>query len=97
MTRYYKGDDFDAFGQEWAEIDFDCPEGWVVSKAEIKIGNLPSLTFPDPIFPLFLNLSATQTAVLKDTNRVTMAVYDDRGRKQTCEGSWTFVVEDEVV
>ena len=36
MTRYYKGDDYDAFDQEWAEVDFDCPEDWVVSRAEIR-------------------------------------------------------------
>lgn len=97
MTRYYKGDDFDAFDQEWAEVDFDCPEDWIISRAEIRIGNLPVLTFPDPIFPFYLNLSATQTRVLKDTNRVTMAVFDTKGRKQTVEGSWTFTADDEVV
>ena len=28
---------------------------------------------------------------------VAMAVYDTKGRKQTVEGSWTFVADDEVV
>ena len=97
MTEYYKGDDFDAFDQEWAEVDFDCPEDWIILRAEIRIGNLPVLTFPDPIFPFPLSLSAAQTRALKDTNTVRMAVYDIKGRKQTVNGSWTFVANDEVV
>lgn len=97
MTTYYKGDDYDAFDQEWAEVDFDCPEDWVVSRAEIRIGNLPVLIFPEPIFPFPLSLSSAQTSALKDTNKVTMAVYDTRNRKQTVEGSWTFVAHDREV
>lgn len=97
MTTYYKGDDFDAFDQEWAEVDFDCPEDWVVSRAEIRIGNLPVLIFPNPIFPFTLSLSSAQTSELKDTNTVRMAIYDTKGRKQTVEGSWTFVADDEAV
>ena len=97
MTTYYKSDDFDAFDQEWAEVDFDYPEDWVISKAEIKIGNLPVLIFPNPIFPFPLSLSSAQTSELKDTNTVRMAIYDTQGRKQTVEGSWTFVADDEAV
>ena len=97
MTTYYKGDDYDAFDQEWAEVEFDCPEDWVVSRAEIRIGNLPVLIFPEPIFPFPLSLSSAQTSALKDTNKVTMAVYDVKGRKQTVEGSWTFVAQDKEV
>lgn len=97
MTEYYKGDDFDAFDQEWAEIDFECPEDWIISKAEIKIGNLPVIVILDPIFPFPLALSSAQSRALKDTNTVRMAVYDMQGRKQTVEGSWTFVANDEVV
>ena len=97
MTRYYKGDDYDAFDQEWALVELDYPEDWVISKAEIRIGNLPVLTFPDPVFPFPLSLSAAQTSALKDTNLVAMAIYDTKGRKQTVEGSWTFVAEDKLV
>ena len=97
MSRYYKGDDFDAFDQEWALIDPDIPEDWVVSRAEIRIGNLPLLTFPEPIFPFPLGLSSTQTSALKDTNLVAMAIYDSQGRKQTLEGTWTFEADDRIV
>lgn len=97
MTKYFKGDDFDSFNQEWAEVVVDIPADWIVSKVELKIGNLPVMTFTDPIFPFPISLNASQTAGLKDVNTCYMALYDEYGRKQTCEGSWTFVAEDKVV
>ena len=97
MTRYYKGDDFDAFGQEWALIELDLPEDWIVSRAEFKVGNLPVLVFNDPIFPIPVNLESYQTSNLKDVNTCYLAIYDEEGRKQTLDSSWTFVAEDEVV
>lgn len=97
MAKYYKNDDFDSFDQEWAEIEADIPEDWVVSKAVFKVGDLPSMTFPDPVFPITVNLSAHQTAGLRDYNTCYMAIYDTKGRKQTLEGSWTFFANNEVV
>ena len=95
--KYYKGDDFDAFDEEWAEVVVDIPENWVVTKAELKVGNLPKMTFIDPIFPLPVALDSSQSANLKDVNTCYLAIYDIRGRKKTLEGSWTFIAEDEVV
>lgn len=97
MTKYYKGDDYDAFDQEWAEIELDYPEDWVISKVEFKVGDLPVLSFKDPVFPITVNLSAAQTANLRDYNTCYMAMYDEKGRKQTLEGSWTFFANNEVV
>ena len=84
MARYYKGDDFNAFGQEWALVEVDIPEDWVVAKAELRVGNLPKMTF-------------YQTSNLKDINECYLAIYDEEGRKLTLDGSWTFVAENEVV
>lgn len=97
MTKYYKGDDFDSFGQEWALVEVDIPEDWVVSKAELKIGNLPKMTFMNPVFPFPVNLKSYQTSNLKDVNECYLAIYDEEGGKQTLNGSWTFVAENEVV
>ena len=96
MTRY-KGDDFNAFDEEWALIVVDIPEDWIVTKAEFKVGNLPKMTFPDPIFPIPVNLDSSQSIGLKDVNTCYLAIYDYLGRKKTLDGSWTFVAEDEVV
>ena len=97
MARYYKGDDFNAFDQEWALVEVDIPEDWVVTKAELRIGNLPKMTFPDPVFPFPVNLAAYQSANLKDINECYLAIYDEKGRKLTLDGSWTFIAENEVV
>ena len=95
--KYYKGDDFNAFNQEWALIEVDIPEDWVVTKAELRVGNLPKMTFSNPVFPLPVNLESYQTSNLKDVNECYLAIYDEEGRKQTLDGSWTFIAENEVV
>ena len=95
--RYYKGDDFDAFGQEWVHIVLVFHEDWVISNAEFKVGNLPVMRFEDPIFPISVYLTSEQTINLKDVNTCYIAIYDEEGRKQTVDGSWTFQAEDEVV
>ena len=97
MAKYYKGDDFNSFDQEWAVVEVDIPEDWVVSKAELRVGNLPKMTFYNPVFPFPVNLEAYQTSNLKDVNTCYLAIYDEEGRKQTLEGSWTFIAENEVV
>jgi hypothetical protein len=95
--RYYKGDDFDAFDQEWAEIELDIPEEWDISRAEFKVGNLPVMVFTEPTFPMSVNLASYQTAGLKDVSTCYIALYDRQGRKQTLNGSWTFVTKEKVV
>ena len=97
MTRYFKGDDFDAFEQEWVELELDIPEDWIVVKAKFKVGNLPAIDIDNPVFPMFLSLNSSQTINLKDVNTCYMAIYDEKGRKRTLNGSWTFIAEDEVV
>ena len=95
--KYYKGDDFGAFGQVWAEVVVDIPEDWVVTKAELRVGNLPKMTFINPVFPFPVALDASQSANLKDVNTCHLAIYDEEDRKLTLEGSWTFIAENEVV
>ena len=94
---YYRGDDFDAFDQEWAEIELDIPEEWDISRAEFKVGNLPVMVFTEPTFPMNVNLASYQTAGLKDVSTCYIALYDRQGRKQTLNGSWTFVTKEKVV
>lgn len=87
-------DDTDSFSQDFLEIDAEFPDDtWAprISKAEFKIQNLPVITFENPVFPLTINLSSEQTALLKDVNNCYLAVYDEQGRKQTCEGQLTFM------
>ena len=96
-NKYFRGDDWNSFGQEWAQIEVDIPQDWVVSRAEFKVGNLPTMVFCNPEFPLSVSLESYQTSNLKDVNTCYLAIYDEYGRKQTLEGSWTFVTEAEKV
>lgn len=89
--RIYRQDDTNSFGQNWLQIDAEFPDDtWVVSRADIKIGNLPVKSYDSPTFPFYVNLTSAETAQLKDTENIYMAVYDSNGLKQTCEGTVSF-------
>lgn len=94
---YYKGDDFNAFNQDWVKIELDFPEDWIISKIAFKVGNLPVMIYHNPVFPLYISLTSEQTIDLKDVNTCYLAIFDEEGRKQTLEGSWSFIAENEVV
>ena len=90
-NKIFRADDTNAFGEEWLEVHAEFPnENWIVTRADIKIGNLPVISIDNPEFPLVLNLSSAQTAVLKDNETIYMAVYDENGLKRTCEGQISF-------
>lgn len=97
MATIYKGDDSAAFGNNFITIRANIPDGSTVSLAKFKCGNLPVMTFPNPTFPLVINLTPAQTRQLKQQNTCYLAVYDSLGRKATCRGSLTFVAKEEVV
>ena len=96
----YRGDSTAAFSQNFLEICAEFPDDtWAerVSKAEFKVGPLPVMTFENPVFPLTVNLTSEQTALLKDVNDCYLAVYDENGLKQTCEGQLTVASRRRVV
>ena len=93
----FQGDDTSAFGQNFLKINATIPEGWQISKVELRIGNLPLFVFENPVFPLFVNLDSDQTRMLEKTNEVYMAVYDVNGKKITCKGSIIIKSKAEVV
>lgn len=97
MAELFRGDDTDSFDQVWGTINAEFPEDWNVIGAEFKVGNLPAIWFDNPVFPLNVNLPSVQTALLKDINTCYLALYDSQGRKQTCEGSFTFKTRKRVV
>ena len=98
MATIFKGDDSASFGGTFITINLGTvPEGFTISKAKFKVGDLPVITFENPEFPLTVNLSPMQTRQLKQQNVCYLAVYDNEGRKLTCKGKAEFVALDEVV
>lgn len=92
----YRGDDTDAFDQEFMTISATVPDGWVIKKAEWRAGNVLKV-FNDPVFPLSVVLNKAETKQLQNVNVCYLAVYDAQGRKQTCTGSLKFMSQAEVV
>ena len=81
------------------------PDGTIVNlehvyKAEFKCGNLPLMTFGDGSseidFPIDIELVAAETSKLQKTDCY-LKVYDRKGLGETCRGTISFVVKDEVV
>ena len=95
-AKLFRGDDTQAFGNNWLTIEADYPSDWVISAAEFKVGNLPTMLFENPEFPLKVNLSSSQTAVLKDVNSCYLSLYDKDGLKITCEGTFIFETRKQV-
>ena len=96
----FRGDSTMAFSQDFIEVHAEFPDDtWAdrISRCEIKIGPLPVMTFENPVFPFKINLTSEQTILLKDVNDCYMAVYDENGYKQTCEGQLTFTSRRRVV
>lgn len=97
MTYIFRGDNTGAFDNNFITINAKIPEGKIVSKAKLRIGNLPVMTFNSPTFPLKVNLNSAQTSQLSTQTECYLAVYDEEGRKATCIGKLKFIVKDEVV
>ena len=92
----FRGDDTDSFGKHWLIIEADYPADWTISRAEFAVGNLPTMVFDDPEFPLVVDLSSSQTALLKDVNSCYLSLYDENDLKQTCEGTFIFETRGKV-
>lgn len=96
----YRYDDTAAFGDRFILIDAEFPDDtWAerITRAEFKITGIPVMVFENPVFPIEVNLNSAQTALLKDVNDCYLAVYDEEGRKRTCEGTLTFTSKKRVV
>ena len=92
-----KGDDTDAFGFSWLTVNLENSEGYVISKAEIRIGVIKKI-FDNPVFPLHVSLNKEETEQLNEfSNKCFMAIYDTQGRKYTCEGTLSFKASPKVV
>ena len=84
----YRGDDTDAFDNEFITVELDeAPEG--ITKAEFRAGNVLK-EYENPTFPLPISLTSAETMSLREENCCYLAIYDSEGRKWTCEGTLSF-------
>lgn len=92
----YRGDNTEAFGSKFLLIDIENPNALVISKAEFRCGDVLK-EFLNPIFPIEVSLNEKETETLQRTNYGYLAVYDEKGRKKTLEGSVSFNAKGKVV
>lgn len=87
----FQGDNTAAFGGNFLTINISTESGVVpeIKRAELKIGCLRK-NFLNPVFPITINLSESETEKLQAINTAYLAVWDNEGRKKTCEGKLTF-------
>lgn len=95
-NKIYKGDDTGAFGGTLLVINIENPLECIITKAEFKCGCIRK-TFVNPIFPISINLTSDETKKLNPSNSCYLAVYDEYGLKQTCEGTIRIEANNEVV
>lgn len=90
MSNITCGDNTSAFGGNFLTITLQNQTGAdiKVSKAVFVCGTV-RVEVVDPEFPLQINLNEEQTAQLNCKNVCYLAVWDELGRKLTCEGSLT--------
>lgn len=107
----FKNDDTGAFRQSDDKpfLRINRPSGLAddiaIYKLELKIASLPVFVFENIVeevaqplvFPIDLNLIASQTAQLQSTNFCYIRVYDENGLRQTCNGTISFKANNEVV
>lgn len=92
----YRKDDTDAFDQKFLKIELETLIDITISKVEFRCGQILKI-FENPLFPIDVALSSEETAILSYTNTCYLAIYDEQGRKRTCEGSITFPTKGAVV
>lgn len=96
MSRIYTGDDSNAFGQDFLKIEIENLTMYEISKAIFRCGEIIK-EIENPEFPLKIDLTSKESELLKSMNTCYLAVFDEYGRKQTCEGSITFPAKKGVV
>lgn len=95
-NKIFRGDSTAAFHQNWLRIEAEYPSDWVVTRCDFKVGNLPVMTFENPDFPIDVNLTSSQTKLLKDVNSCYLSLYDENELKLTAEGTFIFETRKQV-
>ncbi|MBR2526607.1 hypothetical protein IKE67_09105 [bacterium] len=93
----YKGDNSQAYNKHFLEIDLELDEGAKPpSKVEFVTGCIVK-PFVNPQFPIYVDFSESESAKLNYINVGYLITYDDKGRRETAEGSITFKYKNGVI
>lgn len=92
----YKGDNTGAFGNSFITINLNNPLGYTISKAIFVCGVI-NKTFENPVFPIVINFTSSETSKLCVSNICYLVVYDSQGRQKTCNGTLRFKAQNGVI
>jgi hypothetical protein len=95
-TTIYKGDDTNAFGQNFIKIDLVGSEGYTISKCIFQCGPIQKV-YIKPQFPIYVNFSKMESKRLNQLSECYLQVFDEKGLRQTCKGTLTFIAQPQVV
>lgn len=96
MTTIYKGDDTNAFGQNFIKIDLVNASGYTISKVIFQCGPIQKV-FIRPQFPIYVNFSHVESQRLYQLSECYLQVFDEKGLRQTCKGTLTFTAQPQVI
>lgn len=96
MTTIYKGDDTNAFGQDFIKIDLTGAEGYTISKVIFQCGPIQKV-YTRPQFPIYVNFTHNESSRLYQESVCYLQVFDEKGRRQTCEGTLSFTAKAKVI
>lgn len=97
IEKIYRGDDTNAFGQNFMKINPpNLPAGAIVTKAILQCGPIQKI-YLNPQFPIYVNFSHEETKKFTNTNECFLQLFDENGLRQTCKGSITFYTYPQAV
>ena len=96
MTTIYKGDDTNAFGQNFIRIDLEGADGYTISKVIFQCGPIQKV-YTRPQFPIYVNFSHNESKRLYQDSVCYLQVFDEKGRRQTCQGTLSFIAKAKVI
>ena len=92
-----RGDDTQAFGGDLLTISLTTELiDYTITKAVFRCGNVLK-EYDNPVFPLTINLTTSETKELTGKDNCYLLLYDDNNLRKTCEGTLLLKTESQKV
>lgn len=92
-----KGDNLQAFDGQPITINLVNYKNFKISKAQFVVNRGDIVKeFNNPIFPLKIELNEQDTIKLKFKNSGRLILFDELGRKKTCDGELLFTAGEKI-
>lgn len=96
MVAIYKGDDTNAFGENFLKISLKNDANLNISKVIFQCGPVQKV-FVRPTFPIYVNFSHAESNRLPHDGECYLQIFDEKGLRKTVEGSISITAKAKVV